>query len=283
MGIEAERVLAQTIDAAVSRQLVSERPVGIYLSGGFDSSIILDSMARAKKSVDTYSVGFELANNAEFDKFNADFLLARKTAQHYGARHHELILGTESLRELLEDAIYHLDEPIGNGTALAQLALSRFAKDSVTVVLTGDGGDELFGGYPRYLMSSRMDMYQSIVPGAVRSMLNASGKLAKLNVPHGAERYELFHFVKDEVLSDIAPQFASNKPHDAVSAALRGSKAYRGKQFMRLDRVVAGRRSTLAHRQDDDGGEYRSARAVSRQRGCGAFGRDRAVRKSYAC
>jgi asparagine synthase (glutamine-hydrolysing) len=236
-GAEAEGLIRDTLDAAVKRQLVSERPVGLYLSGGFDSTILLDSMTRAQQSVDSYSVGFEVADSTESEKFNADFLLARKTAAHYGTRHHELMLGTTGLAELFEDVIYHLDEPIGNGTALAQLALSRFAKDSVTVALTGDGGDELFGGYPRYLMSRRMDAYQALVPPGVRALLSRSEKFAKLNIPAGAERYDLFHFVKDDILSEIAPQFVSGVPREAAAAALRKFDGLAwGEQFMHLDR-----------------------------------------------
>lgn len=236
-GVHLEELVRDTVDAAVRRQLVSDRPVGLFLSGGFDSSIILDSMSRVEQSVDTYSVGFEVANPAEFEKFNADFNLAKKTAQHYGTRHHEYMLRPTELRNLVEDVAYHMDEPVGNATALAQLALSRFAKQSVTVALTGDGGDELFGGYPRYLMSHRMDMYQRYVPGMLRGVLSTHDALRKLNTPGGVERYKLFHFVKDGIVSRVAPGLGADGSSARVSAALAYLKDMEWTdQFMRLDR-----------------------------------------------
>lgn len=231
-------LVRNTVDTAVRRQLVSDRPVGLFLSGGFDSSIILDSMSRVQQSVDTYSVGFEVPNASESAKFNADFNLARKTAGHYGARHHEYILGLRDLSTVLEGVVYHLDEPVGNATAIAQLALSRFAKESVTVALTGDGGDELFGGYPRYLASRRMDAYQTYVPAAIRSILSLHGALRKLDTPSGPERYKLFHFVKDEIISRIAPSLDADSPSAKVSEALKDFGATDwADQFMRLDRA----------------------------------------------
>lgn len=220
-GRTAEQCLLTAVDNAVQRQLVSDRPLGVFLSGGIDSSTVLDAMARVRTNIDTYSVGFDLPAGSESEKFNADFLLARRTATHYGTRHHEYMLGTDGLPSLFEDAIYHLDEPVANGTALAQLALSRFARETVTVVLCGDGGDELFGGYPRYLVSRRMDAYQQTVPSRVRRLLSHHPLLAKLNVPPGAERYELFHFIKADVLRDIVPPCTGRTLWDLVSTVLR--------------------------------------------------------------
>ncbi len=234
---QAEERVRDTVDGAVQRQLVSDRPLGVYLSGGFDSSIVVDSMSRTRSSIDTYSVGFELHGNVQSKKFNADFLLARRTAAHYGTRHHEYILGTDGLPELFEDTVYHLDEPNGNGTAMAQFVLAREAKKTVTVVLGGDGGDELFGGYPRYLMSRRMDAYQSLVPSFAREALARYGKFSQLNAPPDALRYELFHFIKNKVLKEVTPAYAGDEMREKVAAALRsfGTDLSFNDAFMRLD------------------------------------------------
>lgn len=232
----ARALLRETIDAAVERQLVSDRPVGLYLSGGIDSSVILDSMAKSHSNIDTFSVGFDVAEG-EYEKFNADFLLARRTAAHYGTRHHEFMLGTSGLAELFERAVYHMDEPIGNATSLAQFALSREAKKRVAVVLTGDGGDELFGGYERYRTSFQMGVYQRYVPKALRSLASFDQRFAKFNTPPGGGRYALFHFIKDPVLRAIAPVFATARlQNEAQSAIALFGDISPADAFLRLDR-----------------------------------------------
>lgn len=234
-GSEARTALVGTMDSAVQRQLVSDRPLGVFLSGGIDSSVILDCMSRVRSNIDTYSVGFEVAET-ENEKFNADFLLARKTAAHYGTNHHELMLGTRDLVSLFEDAIYHLDEPVGNATMLPQLALSRYAKETVSVVLGGDGGDELFGGYERYRTNLRMDAYARL-PGAMRSLFDAWPALGKMNTPAGAARYALFHFIKDPVLGVAAPKFATDRLQKEAADKIASYRPLSsGDAFMRLDR-----------------------------------------------
>jgi asparagine synthase (glutamine-hydrolysing) len=223
------------MDRAVQRQLVSDVPLGVYLSGGLDSSVILDCMSRVRSNIDTFSVGFDVTAG-ENEKFNADFLLARRTAAHYGTNHHELMLGTKDLVPLFESAIHHLDEPVGNATILPQLALSRDAKKSVSVVLGGDGGDELFGGYERYRTNMRMNAY-GYVPSAVRSLLNTWPALGKLNTPAGAARYALFHFIKDPVLQRIAPSLVTGALQEEAAEKLASyGPLASGDAFMRLDR-----------------------------------------------
>lgn len=236
-GEEAGAAIRATVERVVSRQLVSDRPLGVFLSGGIDSSTVVDAMSRVRDSIDTYSIGFDLQGHEQTDKFNADFMLARRTAAHYGTRHHEFMLDAQKLPELLEDVVYHLDEPVGNATGLAQFVLARLAKETVTVVLSGDGGDELFGGYPRYLLSRRMDAYQRLVPGALRATLARWGKFSQLNTPAGAERYDLFHFIKTRSLKDVAPAYAGLEARESVERVLRDRYQEMSfcDAFMRLD------------------------------------------------
>lgn len=235
-GADAEEAIRETVDKAVARQLVSDRPLGVFLSGGIDSSTVLDSMSRVRSSIDTYSLGFDLHGHEQTDKFNADFLIARRTAAHYGTNHHEFMLGSDDLPQLFEEVIRHLDEPVGNATALAQYSLSKLAKESVTVVLCGDGGDELFGGYPRYLISHRMDAYQRIVPAPARHLLSRWGKFSQLNTPAGAERYDLFHFIKSDALQEVAPAYADLKAREGVARDLAHYPGMSfGDAFMQLD------------------------------------------------
>ncbi|MDP6528013.1 MAG: asparagine synthase C-terminal domain-containing protein, partial [Candidatus Pacebacteria bacterium] len=191
------------ITESVKRQLVSDKPLGVYLSGGLDSSIILHSMSEKHVDIDTFSVGFELSKEEQADKFNADFFLAKRTAKHYGTKHHEILLSPSDVVELFGESVWHSDEPIANPTALARLKIARFAKENVDVVLAGDGGDELFGGYDRYRLSHAADLWQKYTPGIIRSLLSVNERLRKLNTPPGVSRYGLFMFQKNPVLKEV--------------------------------------------------------------------------------
>ena len=213
----AQRVEA-LIDASVKHELIADRPVGLFLSGGLDSSIVLDSASRAGAALDTFSLSFELEAHEQAEKFNADAVLAKQTAAHYGARHHEFTLTEKDFLEAFHDSLFALDQPVANATAVAQYALARMARERVVVGLLGDGGDELFGGYPRYRLSRMMDLYQKI-PGAVRGVLGKFPTMAKLDTPPGIARIERFMFEKDGPLREtIADTFITSAPREWYAA-----------------------------------------------------------------
>ncbi len=151
---------------SVKRQLISDRPVGIFLSGGIDSTAVLGATAEVNpEKVKTYSVGFEVT--VQKDKFNADFLLARQTAKEYHTDHHELMISGRDIGDNLMNIAWHMDEPNANPTAGAIFLLSRMAKKDVAVVLGGDGADELFGGYRRYGLSRLIRRFNRL-PGFLK-------------------------------------------------------------------------------------------------------------------
>lgn len=234
----------ELIDESVKAQLVSDRPVGLFLSGGLDSTIVLDSATKAKGAVETFSLRFAVRDDEDPQKFNADADLAKLTAAHYGARHHEVLLDEAIFVRLLPETIRQLDQPIANATAVAQLFLAREAHRHIVVALQGDGGDELFGGYPRYRLSLLMDWYQYL-PGMVRTMLGGvSSRLKKLNTPAGIERMKLFMFEKDETLLR-----AVNKEFVTLAPAGQFTRAYlTGKEGVDFTSVFmdADRQSWLA-------------------------------------
>ncbi len=200
---DAARLVRQTVEDAVTRQLVSDRPVGLYLSGGIDSSVILASAVKTHPAINSYSVGFALSEGEESEKFNADAELAKRTAKHFGATHHEFMLSSDDVLSLFTDAARFLDEPIGNATALSQLYLARMVKPTATVVLTGDGGDEMFGGYERYRMAHIAEMYGNLVP-----KFFAQGKLEHVHLS-GVDRFSQLMFQKDtEIKGMIAKDFS---------------------------------------------------------------------------
>jgi len=199
---EIAEELREKVLNSVTAQLISDRPLGIYLSGGIDSNVVLDCVSKVRNNIDTFSVGFELEEVEQKGKFNKDFELAGLTAKNYKTNHHEVLLSAEEVPELLEEAVWQMDEPISNPTALAMLKLAKFAKEKACVVLGGDGGDELFGGYERYRLSFIADIYQKL-PLFLRNRLNFSEKFKKLNTLPGLDRFALFMFQKDKILERI--------------------------------------------------------------------------------
>ncbi|HEY9723686.1 MAG TPA: asparagine synthase (glutamine-hydrolyzing) [Oscillatoriaceae cyanobacterium] len=134
--------LAERLRQAVRRQMVADVPVGAFLSGGIDSSLVVALMAESGARIETFTAGFA---DPRFDESP----WAAQVARHLGVANHVVRLDASALSELPTLA-WHLDEPIGDRAALPTLLLSRLARRHVKVVLTGEGSDELFAGYPRY-------------------------------------------------------------------------------------------------------------------------------------
>ncbi|MEY5031304.1 MAG: hypothetical protein RL354_335 [Planctomycetota bacterium] len=140
---EAKDELRRLVRNAVEKRLESDVPLGAFLSGGVDSSLVVAVMARDfGRTVETFSIGFD-------DPQATEHLFARETARLLGTNHHDEVLSPDALTMLPEIAA-RLDEPNGDSSCLPTLLLSRFTRQFVTVALSGDGGDELFGGYGRY-------------------------------------------------------------------------------------------------------------------------------------
>ena len=163
-AVESLRVILQD---AVRSHLMSEVPLGAFLSGGIDSSLVVGMMAQvSSQPVRTFSIGFEDPRYNELEH-------ARVVARHFGTDHHEFIVRPDAL-SIIDDLITHFDEPFGDSSAIPTWYVSEMARRHVTVVLSGDGGDELFGGYDRYLPHPRIAAFdQWAVPGsrAVASMV----------------------------------------------------------------------------------------------------------------
>jgi asparagine synthase (glutamine-hydrolysing) len=137
--------LTGLLRAAVKRRLISDVPLGAFLSGGIDSSSVVALMASELPSRDikTFSIGFE---DQSFD----ESAHARRVADHFGTDHHEDVFTARTMLDLLPTVADFLDEPFADASILPTYLLSRFTRDSVTVALGGDGSDELFAGYPTF-------------------------------------------------------------------------------------------------------------------------------------
>lgn len=135
--------LRHKLTAAVEERLQSDVPLGAFLSGGVDSSIVVGLMTRlAQEPVRTFSIGFPVP---EFDETS----YAREVARHWGTIHQEFQVKPDAV-EILPKLVWHYDEPFADSSAVPTYYVSQMTRQHVTVALTGDGGDELFAGYPRY-------------------------------------------------------------------------------------------------------------------------------------
>lgn len=174
--------LYQTIDSAVKRQLVSDRPVGVFLSGGFDSSIVLHHTRQHMEHVQTFSIGFDDVD--EGGKYNADACLAEQTAQYYGTAHTTFRLKSSDVAKEIEHIYQVLDEPVSTSTSVSQYFLNQWVREAgVVVAFGGDGGDELFGGYTRHRAIMASLLFQKL-PHCVQDVIGlAHPRGKKLQIP----------------------------------------------------------------------------------------------------
>ena len=148
---------------AVRIRLMSEVPLGAFLSGGVDSSLVVALMAQEMTTpVKTFSIGFE-------DQSYDELQYARMVAKKYGTDHHEEIVRPDA-GEVILDLVHQFDEPFADSSAIPTYYVSKMTKKWVTVSLSGDGGDEVFGGYSRYL-ESRVTQLSRLIPGVIKSSL----------------------------------------------------------------------------------------------------------------
>ena len=142
---EAAAALRGLVDDSVGDRLVADVPVGAFLSGGIDSAIVAASMTRASRRVRTFTVGFEGASD-----YYEERPAARRVAEHLGTEHTEISVTAEESRNVLEAVFDGLDEPFADSSAVPTFLVSRETRRHVTVALSGDGADEVFGGYRKY-------------------------------------------------------------------------------------------------------------------------------------
>jgi asparagine synthase (glutamine-hydrolysing) len=165
--------LRERLAESVTLHQISDVPVGAFLSGGLDSSAVVAMMSRPKDvDLKTFSIGFAEATHDELPH-------AREVAAKFRTDHYDLVL-RPNVVQIVEDLTWYLDEPFGDTSAIPTYMVSKLAAEHVKVVLSGDGGDELFAGYDKYVVEAR-ERVRERIPGALRRAAGAIGAV----MPHG--------------------------------------------------------------------------------------------------
>ena len=197
--------LRALLDEAVRLRLVADVPLGAFLSGGVDSSSVVGIMARhTPQPVKTFSIGFNE------DSYN-ELKYARIAAKTFGTDHHEFIV-TPAIRDVVDELVWHFDEPFADSSAIPTYMVSKLAREFVKVVLSGDGGDEVFGGYTRYALDRKRSGFARLPRFLRRGMMQPLGR----KLPHGARGRNYLYVMAfeplDRYIEDISIFTRLNKP-----------------------------------------------------------------------
>jgi asparagine synthase (glutamine-hydrolysing) len=233
-AVEATRSLVRE---ATRLRMISDRPIGAFLSGGVDSSIVVAAMAeQSPEPVKTFSIGF---SEASYDERR----YARLVAQRFGTDHHELVVRPSAL-EVLPTLVWHYDEPFADSSSIPSYYLARMTRTNVTVALNGDGGDESFAGYHRYLanlLASRVPMPARLGAAARRLLApvadprrprtlpgRVSAMLGTLLTPPDERYARLMSYFTEEqkqavYTSDLRGQLSGCSSYDLLAAAFADS------------------------------------------------------------
>ena len=167
-GVDAVDQLGGALDRSVGAQMVSDVPLGAFLSGGIDSSSVVASMqCQSSVPVRTFTIGF---SEPAYD----ESIHARKVAEALGTDHTDLVVSPDDAMRIIPDLPKIYDEPFADSSQIPTFLVSRMARDHVTVALSGDGGDELFGGYDRYRQVKRLERIRGILPSGARRLLGVT-------------------------------------------------------------------------------------------------------------
>jgi asparagine synthase (glutamine-hydrolysing) len=161
--------LRHILQEAVALHMVSDVPIGAFLSGGLDSSSVAALMARAAdRPIKTFSIGFA---DEEYDELEH----ARRVAAHIQAEHRDVVLEPDVLA-IIDELVWYLDEPFGDSSAIPTFMVSKMAAEEVTVILSGDGGDELFAGYDKYVVESKERRWD-LIPRPMKATLGLISRM----------------------------------------------------------------------------------------------------------
>ena len=187
---ECAEELRTVLDLSVRRRLVADVPVGLFISGGLDSGIVAAFAAKAKSQLDCFSIGFD---EPSFD----ESVYSKTIAASLGIRHHLKVFTGRDMLQVVEQLARLLDEPLADPSVFPLYLLSKFAAGHLKVVLSGDGGDELFAGYQTFQADKLMRYYGSL-PGFVRNWIRTISQHLPVSHDYLSADYKIKQFLKAE-------------------------------------------------------------------------------------
>ncbi|MCH7696255.1 MAG: asparagine synthase (glutamine-hydrolyzing), partial [Proteobacteria bacterium] len=236
------RNMEDIIEEAVCRRMISDVPLGAFLSGGIDSSLIVSLMQKhSERPVKTYTIGF-----SEPDYNEAEY--AGKVAAHLGTDHHEFYVTPDDAMKVIPDLPDIYDEPFSDSSQIPTYLISKLTRQHVTVTLTGDGGDEVFAGYSRYFLADRLDRAIRLMGRPGRHVLQRCINLCsadlwskilghlpgRLNIPQiGDKLYKLADILIDDRYARYIKLVSHwDKPDEIVLDAQEANSAISNNQFI---------------------------------------------------
>jgi len=224
---EGVAVFRQALQRSVTDRLMSDVPLGAFLSGGLDSSLVVALMARGmSRPVRTFTVGFGGGG------WHSELAQAELMARHVGAEHHVQVVEAPDMVALLGQAAEQLDEPLADVAAIPTFLLSRFARETVKVCLSGEGADELFAGYRRYALEHSLDALSGLPRGvraAPASLLAPllRGRVRKAMRAAGLDQPERFVFMRSVIPAEerralLRPELAASLPPHHLETRMAG-------------------------------------------------------------
>lgn len=213
LGSLKDQMLAMLAES-VRLRMISDVPIGVFLSGGVDSSAITGLMARTAPRIKTFSIGF---NPQELNELQ----FSRAVAERFHADHHEYLIGAEDFFQLIKKLVWHHDEPLMFPASIPLYILSKHSKDNATVMLAGEGADEILAGYLSNVKAYWLDRFIRLIPSAIRgglSNLPVTGRFKliarKSNLPPEEMIASFFQLMEPEEIKEIFEWSSEKKARD---------------------------------------------------------------------
>lgn len=244
---EAKQKTAELVNQSVASRLVADVPVGAFLSGGVDSSVVsLCASRQMSKPINTFSIGFEKKEFDETDK-------ARVVSGIIGSNHHELIIGESDLLDVVDKIVLNFDEPFADSSALPSYMVAHYTSQSAKVALTGDGGDEVFGGYNKYYMGKLNSTYTAFVPQALhKGISRLSNSLLAESTDSRGLKFKLNRLIKGiDYNSDFYFNIVSLGFMENEAVELLNNGFYQNNPLLYYKKLANGSRTIHDFRQID--------------------------------
>lgn len=171
---EVKNTTEELIKKSVKKQMLSDVPIGAFLSSGVDSSLIVSMMQKLKGNTETFTIGYKS------NKLN-EAIEAKQISNFLGTKHNEFIFNSSDLIDLVEEVPYAYSEPFADSSQIPTMMISKLASQTVKVILSGDGGDEVFGGYNRYIIANRYWKFYKYFPKNIKNIILKLIKFAPIN------------------------------------------------------------------------------------------------------